>query len=102
MSGPQSIKRLADRYRDVVGRLGARADELTARVDHADVVGHEAFDRHSTALDLIEHGIREIEDLTNQLSNGGPPLEASMPPKTPPGVTLHSPVAVAGNGVKTT
>lgn len=90
MAGPQSIRRLADRYKEIVGRIGARADELNGRLDKVDERSGSVFEAHSKALDLIERGVAEIEDFTNQLSNGGPPLEGStLPDADSNGVVLN-------------
>ena len=78
----QSIRRLAERYRQVTGDLGKRADELVDRLDKVHALGDHAMADHSTVLDDMERSIREVEDLTNQLTNAGPPLDdGSLPPK---------------------
>ena len=91
----QSIRRLAERYRQVTGDLGKRADELVERLDRVHSLGDRTMSDHSAVLNDMEKSIKEVEDLTSQLTNGGPPLgggPASGPASNPPdinGVTVN-------------
>ena len=91
----QSIRRLAERYRQVTGDLGKRADELVDRLDKVHALGDRTMSNHSAVLNDMEQSIKEVEDLTAQLTNGGPPLgggPASGPASNPPdinGVTVN-------------
>ena len=91
----QSIRRLAERYRQVTGDLGKRADELVDRLDKVHALGDRTMSNHSAVLNDMEKSIKEVEDLTSQLTNGGPPLgggPASGPASNPPdinGVTVN-------------
>ena len=74
-----SSEELAERYQTVVKDLGVRADDLVARLEKIAVSGVSSMDAHTKVLDDLEAGVKEIEDLTNQISNGGPPLGDSSP-----------------------
>ncbi len=86
----QAMRRLAEKHKSVLSHLGARADALTARLERAENLGDAAMDKHDRGMDDVEASVREVEDLVNQLSNDGPPLDRTSPPATDiNGVTVN-------------
>lgn len=88
MTAPVDLKALADRYATVTGGLSSRAGQLMERLDRAEKRGHTAMDAQNAELDKMEKYISQVEDFTNQISNGGPALD-DKPKIIPLGVTLN-------------
>lgn len=73
MSIQDKFKRLAERAREVPQQLGDRADAAFARLDGAEQKAGEALTRIEVAVvSDAEAAASAIEDVANQLSNGGP------------------------------
>lgn len=71
------LQALAGKLRDVRARVEQRAVELSDRLDKVDQSSETNAGRLHTELDKIDAAVREVEDLANQMTNGGPPLEGS-------------------------
>lgn len=71
------LQALSSKLRDVTQQIEARAEKLSSRLDVADGKSADADARAHAELDKIEQAVRSVEDLVNQMSNGGPPLEGS-------------------------
>lgn len=71
------LQGLAAKMRDVTASIEGRALQLSDRLDKADRSSAQNADRVHAELDKIEAAVRQVEDLANQMSNGGPPLEDS-------------------------
>lgn len=71
------LQSLAGKLRDVQASIEGRTEKLIARLDGADKAHEQATARAHGELDKIEQAVGQVEDLVNQMSNGGPPLDSS-------------------------
>jgi hypothetical protein len=95
-----SIRRVLEQYQRLVGDVSGQSDALCARMVEVEQKFNTAAASHSNVIEEIASGIAEIENFTNQLSNGGPPLGPTSPPVAPSPAPGPSPLAAADhNGV---
>lgn len=71
------LQGLKAKLQDVTSGIEKRAETLMMRLDRADQASATADSKAHAEVDKIENAVRGIEDLVNQLSNGGPPLDGS-------------------------
>lgn len=71
------LQALAGRLKDVTAKIDARAAGLIERLDNADKISADNASRVNAELDKIEEAVRNVEDLANQMTNNGPPLDGS-------------------------
>ena len=71
------LKGLADKLRSVTASVEARANALADRLDKVDGSSAANTARINAELDAIDAAVHQVEDLVNQMSNGGPPLAPS-------------------------
>lgn len=71
------LQTLAGKLRDVTQSIEQRTEKLVGRLESVDRKHAEADAKAHAEVDKIEEAVRGVEDLVNQMSNGGPPLEGS-------------------------
>lgn len=71
------LQSLSGKLRDVTASIEGRAEKLIARLERADQASQGADTKAHAEVDKVEAGVRAVEDLVNQMSNGGPPLDDS-------------------------
>jgi hypothetical protein len=73
------LNELAAALTDIPKQVEEAADKALTRLTSARQSALGGIDKIHTIADGIEQSAKDIENFTNQLTNGGPPLEPSQP-----------------------
>lgn len=73
------LQNFASRAPKVVADLEARAEKLDPLLTKLESKGHDTFDKWQSHIDQSAKAIADAADAINTLSNGGPPLDDSLP-----------------------
>ena len=71
------LQAMAARARSLPQKLDEMADAAMKRMDDLEQRGGAAFSTLGRELQKADDGVRAVEDVVSQMTNGGPPLDDS-------------------------